>query len=58
MHDEDLKAVSVGFSGDVDLVMSAYRAGLFPMGLGDDGGPRWGGGLRPSAVCCCPADCA
>jgi len=42
MHDEDLKAVSVGFTGDVDLVMSAYRAGLFPMGLGDDGGPPMG----------------
>ncbi|MGO1439523.1 MAG: leucyl/phenylalanyl-tRNA--protein transferase [Brevibacterium yomogidense] len=42
MHDEDLKAVSVGFTGEVDLVMSAYRAGLFPMGLGDDGGSPMG----------------
>ena len=42
MHDEDLKAVSVGFTADVGLVMSAYRAGLFPMGLGDDGGPPMG----------------
>lgn len=42
MHDEDLKAVSVGFTGDVGMVMSAYRAGLFPMGLGDHGGPPMG----------------
>lgn len=42
MLDEDLKAVSIGFDTDVEAVMSAYRAGLFPMGLGDDGGPPMG----------------
>ncbi len=58
MHDEDLKAVSVGFTGDIGQVMSAYRAGLFPMGLGDDGGPPMGwwapvvrGVLLPGELC-------
>lgn len=49
MNDDDLKAVSIGFDGDLETVMSAYRAGLFPMGLGDDGGPPmgwWGPILR------------
>lgn len=42
MNDDDLKAVSIGFDHDLEAVMSAYRAGLFPMGLGDDGGPPMG----------------
>ena len=52
MMDEELRAVSAGIgAGDADLetILSAYRAGLFPMGLGDGGGPPigwWAPALR------------
>ena len=45
MMDDDLRAVSAGIgAGEADLetILSAYRAGLFPMGLGDGGGPPIG----------------
>lgn len=56
MMDEDLRAVSSGLAGastgvamsgtseddDLETVLSAYRAGLFPMGLGEGGGPPIG----------------
>ncbi|GAB3566775.1 leucyl/phenylalanyl-tRNA--protein transferase [Spelaeicoccus albus] len=40
MDVEDLRAV--GTELDSSQVLSAYRAGLFPMGLGDGGGPPMG----------------
>lgn len=40
MDVEDLRAV--GAELDCSQVLSAYRAGLFPMGLGDGGGPPMG----------------
>jgi leucyl/phenylalanyl-tRNA--protein transferase len=50
--DEDLRAVSADLDvgeGGLETILSAYRAGLFPMGLGDGGGAPigwWAPALR------------
>lgn len=49
------EVVGVGGRLDPASLLAAYRHGIFPMGLGEGGPRRWGGGAPDGAACSSPA---